>query len=267
MPDSVTHGWAGAVNASASFQRVNGVEARRNLSNRPNAISNWTGWAGSGGTLTYTYLAGSGLQPVGTFVRLTQTKDATAALVGPGVSFTAPIEAGKTYTLSFYGRSSRAGTSSLRARFSGGGAEVVGEFAAHAVDTWERRSLTLVAPSTGTVTLYLWWNVFAVTGDTFDGTGVLVEEGQSLRPYFDGSTPTDAYGSVDQAGLGRLDLDGYPELNGSTSALGEGLSGVVGVPEFLAAVYRESEGVLRLAGKEPRRLSLRVPSFRTEMSA
>lgn len=184
-----TYAWAGTANRSESTETVGGV-SRRNLATLPNAVALWTGWAGTNGTLTYSYLPDSGLDFPSTFVRLTQTKDATALLVGPGVSSVADVVAGKTYTVSMFGRSSRAGASHVRARFTGGGAEVVSALTTHQVGAWERRSLTFTAPSTGKLTVYFWWNVIAKVGDTFDGTALLVEEGSTTAAYFDGSRTT-----------------------------------------------------------------------------
>lgn len=184
-----SYAWAGLVNRSVSIE-TSAAGERRNLATTPNAVGLWTAWAGSGGAGTYSNPTNSGLEYPATYQRFTQTQGATAALVGPGAASIADVVAGQVYTVSMYGRSSRAGNSHIRVRFTGGGAEITSPFVVHQAGAWERRSITFTAPSTGKLTVYLWWNIVAQAGDTYDGTALLVEDGNNLGAYFDANLPT-----------------------------------------------------------------------------
>lgn len=82
---ALTYAWTGTANASASVQRVNGAETRRNLVTNPSFTTSLTGWAASAAT-TLTL------------------ESASAKLVSKGgrnfLSTEVPVVAGVTYTAS-----------------------------------------------------------------------------------------------------------------------------------------------------------------------
>lgn len=108
-----------------------------------------------------------------------------------------PVEPGKTYTFSIYGRATKDRMSVAEVQFStlSGGStfgQVAGPASLMQANTVVRRSVTVVAPAGANfATLVMTTQAGMpgwVAGDYLEATAFLCEEGAELRPYFDGAS-------------------------------------------------------------------------------
>ena len=197
------YAWVGARNASQSIMLWNGTERRRNLFANPRG-GNSVGWGtfgGGGGVVVHTGITGVTDHPagVGTARRATWTTGPTVA-IGGAYWLDNPVTAGLTYTASVWVRPSVTQNMRLGIEFRNAAntaiSTSVGVLVACTAGEWTRLSSGGTATdNSSTVTCTAYPSMGSVpwpTGATLDATGALVEEGATLRPYFDGDTQVDA---------------------------------------------------------------------------
>lgn len=173
---------------------------RANLVPNPSFEVNTTGWSSSSATLTRTtaqlQVGAASLNAVITTVASTPTVNCQRV----------PVIAGRTYTVSAYGRSQTGTrTTGVKAIFyRGDGSIALNPTVAgtsSATGVWTRRSSTVVAPadaeSAGAIVFY----TGASVSDVHQIDAVMLEESAALNTYFDGDTSgafwrTNAHGSA-----------------------------------------------------------------------
>lgn len=165
------------------------------------------------------------------------------------------VKPSTTYTFSAYVRATSASnkTANLSVTWRDAAGTMIGPIVASQAPTltpgmgWVRVVLTATAPANavrvGIVTDCDGGTTWAV-GDTFDGTGLLIEESASLSPYYDGNTPATEVPLVQYAWTGTP--------NASTSVREAGTVYAVSHPEvyeeYIDSLTRVLHGVVALSG-------------------
>ena len=190
-----SYAWLGAERASASVERFNGVETRRNRLSYPDEpVSRTFGSGGGAGTVAT--LIGSGLaNGPSRYVRKTWT---TAPTYNSNSGFRAQapfaVTPGETITVSGYLRSSSPRRkSAARAKISwvGGAGDIVTQSLTLVAGQWTLMSATLTVPdgiTQATAAIDLDDGEAWQPGETLDCTGLMAEATLAVRPYFDGSS-------------------------------------------------------------------------------
>lgn len=195
-PANTTYAWSGSADDSTSTMTQNGA-TRTNLVTDPRAALQQGLWGtipegGDDIVPTLNQGAGdSGLDLADSFVTTTITDIATG-LPRIGVMGVA-VAAGTTYTASLYGRSSKADVTFVTLIWHDSSGNPIGDPIEGEVDDqdmgeWSQRSVTATAPAGATSCdiLYSWLTAPNI-GGTYDATAALLEVGEDLQPYFDGS--------------------------------------------------------------------------------
>lgn len=189
---TVTHGWAGAANASASIEYIDGTESRRNLVLNPTFAANTTYWATTSSVIMTRDTTVYRSSPAsGKFVA-----NGTAETV---VNLNAPVTELTTYTAALWVNipTDLSVPMRFRAISFNGGTSVGGYVYAtdpiqYATDGWVRVAFTFDTPATATNVSVQMSSVGSPSnGDTFYIDDALIETGPGRTgEYFDGSTPT-----------------------------------------------------------------------------
>ena len=175
-----------------------GVAAITNLIRNPTAAANTSDWvatSSTGGSPTGSRLTGQStpLAGVTTAYRATQT-GTPATWWRVQNSQPAPVNAGQSYTLSSYVRTSVIGGTGVLIIWMNSSGTTVTESSSASINqsagTWERRSITATAPA-GATTARL--QAYAPTGlgaanSTIDATGMMFVESSNLTAYADGNS-------------------------------------------------------------------------------
>jgi prepilin-type N-terminal cleavage/methylation domain-containing protein len=177
---------------------VGGVAAITNLVRNPVAAtgtSDWVTTASTGGTSTGSRLTGQAtpLPGVSTAYRITLT-GTPASWWRVQNSSNIPVTAGRQYTASGWVRPSVAVGTYVIIIWQNSAGSTIQENAStattHAVNTWERRSVTATAPAGAvSVRLQLGSPGGGVINATLDGTGMLFEDSATLNNFADGNSP------------------------------------------------------------------------------
>lgn len=174
------------------------ASGRVNLVFNPAARSATTGWSNIGAS-TLSQITGltiPGLAGVTTAARLTFTGTGSGQGIAWLGSQTSPytlVTAGQTYTFSMWVRSSVAQSTGLSLNlYTSGGALVTNmastQVFALAANTWTRVYFTATMPATvARAGMYTASAGSIASGTTMDATGALVESGNTVLPYFDGT--------------------------------------------------------------------------------
>jgi hypothetical protein len=184
---SITHAWLGTPGASASVEYTDGIETRRNLALNPTFTTNTTSWST---TSTVTLTRDTTQFHTGTASGKVVTKTGTG---GSGVMLTSPVAENTDYVLSMwvYVPATLTNVYGIRAETNVGGTVSSRDGIKFATDGWAQFTLQYRTP-VGATTLYfnpMVTNQTAVAGDTFYIDDLMIETGEDLQPYFDGSTP------------------------------------------------------------------------------
>lgn len=186
-----SYAWTDTPNASPSTETVDGVLTRTNLMPRPVPTGSG-GWASNSGSRYAGSLAvGEGREGrnAQVFARTADSPSASIAsayAIGGSSSSAAggaPVEAGKTYTLSVYVRTEREGAwrAQWNAAFADSGlAVIVNEttgWVEYSGTGWQRLTLTVVAPA-GAVWLRPALNVATTSGNASEGERVWLCDAQ-----------------------------------------------------------------------------------------
>ncbi|MNQ97110.1 hypothetical protein D3C85_1127410 [compost metagenome] len=153
-----------------------------NFSTNPSVettTSPWQGWAGSGGSLSFSRQTSGGHTGAG-FHRATWSVAGNAG----GVAYSFPATAGKTYTTSVWVRASKA--ANLYCNWQNGGA--TSQNYSVSANTWTRLSCTGTVPAGQSSVQVNAYGYNAVANDTLDGDDAMATEGTTLYGYADGST-------------------------------------------------------------------------------
>lgn len=241
MADSRSYAWTGTPNASTSVERVNGVTARTNLFPNPG----WeAGIGGVGGGAAFALASSTDQKHSGTkSLQLTRVagqavSDAYAFTNLPGMT------SGLIYTISLwvFGGSGtyQIGVNGQAQRFAG-------------MPAWQRVSMTFTA---GDPVLYIAEpsGVTATSGSIYVDD-VLVEAGSSVLPYFDGSFPSDLYGSASSTSTSSADVAGRPEFASETPRTSSSTLTHTEDREFFAIIERTFESDSAAWGSKPAYLS------------
>lgn len=181
---------------------VGGAAAIINYATNPSLESNGTGWSerwygagGGAGNLTRTASAAL-------YGNYGYRKTWTVAGGGQdiGMQYIGPVTAGKSYTFSAYVRASVVTTERPFIQWRDGANATIGsaingtEFTPPA-NTWQRVSVSSVAPANAASVVFVWGpyptsgSPTAVVGQTVDFDGLMITEGASLATFADGSSP------------------------------------------------------------------------------
>jgi hypothetical protein len=192
-----TYAWTGTADASVSTETVNGVETRRNLYPFPSfESSSLSPYLNSGCAVAFvtnwsTNRARS--------IRLTPntTSNGSSLRIGAPGTMSFGVIAGRTYTLSgnVYTPVAQSGTLHASARkiviAIGGGTLVSFESPAGPVVGAARVSVTFTIPADATSFVATLWNGAGnAAANHVQWDGILLEETGTLKPYFDGATPS-----------------------------------------------------------------------------
>ena len=214
--DGYRYSWTGAVdNSEATEEKISDSVLRRNTVRNPKVRANLTDWLvnnGTGGVSTATRMTDGNLtipetgQLITTYHRITWTTaptglGTTGPYIGPGSVDAINIVGGKNTTFSLYQRTSHADrTMQFYVSFHDSNGVQIGStqsgpaFAVGASGTnWTKLSY-ITTPPLGATRAFL--RVYPLGGtdwavnDTIDTTAFLCEQTDTLKPYFDGDTPT-----------------------------------------------------------------------------
>ena len=164
------------------------------------STSNWTGWAGTGGAGSLSAQSSSGITP-SSYVRLTITTPGTSSTgLVTTTSQGIPVTAGETYSFRIAGRTNRSsGVNAylLEVKWRGALGQIGGSVQTSTpflgANVWHYISRAgLVAPAGATsliATAVVTLSSSNTVGDTYDATGLMVEQGSVSHPYADGNSP------------------------------------------------------------------------------
>ena len=178
--------------------QLSGV-VRTNLAINPSFETNITGYIPmpfNSGNGTLSRVATGGLFG-SAFMRLTTTTEVAATSV-IAAEYTVTLQGGTTYTASHYGKSASSAFNTYVYFFAGSSSLTGSIKQSETLNGWKRRGFSATIPGSGPQTIRVivagyFSGEVAPAGTTIDFDGILLETGDTLSPYFDGSS-TDTTG-------------------------------------------------------------------------